>query len=178
MKTRKLFLVLILVVILLLGSVLVVSAANSKIRVTGGFNNTFFGIGWEWINVNILLDSETFAAKGNLKYSVFEDEHGRNVKFSWRGEPVCAAAGELDGLPTVAVVIKIVEQKNMDPTWVGKFAIITFSDGGQNASQDMLGIAGWDFLNNSPLDHQPESCDFVAPWVIYPSQNGNLTIHD
>jgi len=175
MKTRKLFLVLILVVILLLGSVLVVSAAKHTIRVTGGFNNTFFGMGWEWINVNILLDPDTFEAEGKVNYSVYEDAYGRNLKFGWRGEVICASAGKLDSMPTVAVVVEIVEQK-MDPSWVGKFAKVTLTDGGQNASEDWLGIAVWDFDNNTPVTEQP-SCGFAAPLVSYPSQNGNLTIH-
>ena len=176
MKTRKLFLILIIVVILLVGTVLVASAAKNRIRVTGGFNNTFFGMGWEWINVNILLDPDTFEAEGNAKYSVYEDAYGRNLKFGWRGEVVCASMGELDGMPTVAVVIEIVETK-MDPSWVGKFAKTTMTDGGQNASEDWLGIAVWDFVNNTPVDYQP-TCEFTAPLVMYPSQNGNLTIHD
>jgi len=176
MKTRKLFLVLVVVAILLLGSVLVVSAAQSTIRVNGGFNNTFFGMGWEWINVNILLNPDTFEAEGNVKYSVYEDAYGRNLKFGWRGEVVCASAGDLGGMPTVAVVVEIVEQK-MDPSWVGKFAKVTMTDGGQNASEDWLGIAVWDFVANTPVDYQP-TCEFTAPLVKYSSQNGNLTIHD
>ena len=176
MKTRKIFLVLVMVAILLLGSVLVVSAAKNKIRVTGGFNNTFFGMGWEWINVNMLLDPDTFEAEGKVKYSVYEDAYGRNLKFGWRGEVVCASAGELDGIPTVAFVVEIVEQK-MDPSWVGKFAKVTVTDGGENASEDWLGIAVWDFVANTPVDDQPE-CEFAAPVVMYPSRNGNLTIHD
>ena len=89
---------------------------------------------------------------------------------------VCASMGELDGLPTVAFVIEIVETK-MDPSWVGKFAKVTMTDGGQNASQDWLGIVEWDFGTNSPVAKQP-LCDFAPPIVMYPSQNGNLTIHD
>ena len=177
MKTRKLFLVLILVVILLLGSVLVVSAAKHTIRVTGGFNNTFFGMGWEWINVNILLDPDTFEAEGKVNYSVYEDAYGRNLKFGWRGELICASMGELDGMPTVALVVEIIEENVEDPSWVGKFAKITMTDGGTNASEDWLGIAVWDFVNNTPVADQP-TCEFAEPVVMYPSQNGNLTIHD
>ena len=176
MKTRKIFLVLVLVVILLVGSVLVASAAKNKIRVTGGFNNTFFGMGWEWINVNFELDPDTQKAEGKVKYSVYEDAYGRNLKFGWRGELICASMGDLDGVPTVAFVVEIVEQK-MDPSWVGKFAKVTVTDGGQNASEDWLGIVEWDFLANTPVSYQP-TCDFAAPLVMYPSQNGNMTIHE
>ena len=175
MKTRKLFLVLVLVVVLLLGTVLTASA-DDKIRVTGGVNNTFFGVGWEWMNVNFSLDPITYDASGTVRYMVYEDEHGKELKFSWRGEIVCAALGEFNGVPTVSLVIRIVEQRNIDPGWVGKYAKTTISDGGQNASEDMVGIVVWDFPNNSPVDYQP-SCGFDEPRIWYFSQNGNFTIH-
>lgn len=175
MKTRKLFLVLGLVVLLLVGTVLVASASD-KIRLTGGYNNTFFGMGWEWINVNILLDPATHDAEGKAQYMVYEEAEGP-IKFSWRAEALCGAVGEFDNNPTISIVIRIVSVKNIDPSWVGKYAEITFYDGGQNASTDIIGIAGWDFMTNTPLDEMP-SCDFTPPIVFYPSQNGNLTIHE
>ena len=67
MKTRKLFLVLVLVVILLMGTGLVANAAD-KIRVNGGVNNTLFGIGWEWIRVNLTIDPVTHEAIGETNY--------------------------------------------------------------------------------------------------------------
>jgi len=176
MKTQKLFLVLIMVVIFLLGTVLAASAAN-KIRLTGGANNTYFGLGWEWIDLNISLDPDTGDAEGKARYRVYEYADDPKVFYSWVAEPICGAMGVYDGVPTMAFVIKIVEQKNIDPAWVGKYAKMSISDGGQNASQDILGIVVWDLINNTPVSEQP-SCDFAVPLIAYPSQNGNLTIHD
>ena len=176
MKTRKLFPVLVLVVVLLLGTVLTASADN-KIRVTGGANNTLFGFGWEWINVNFSLDPMTYDASGTIRYMAYEDEYGKEIKLSWDGEVICAALGEFNGLPTVAIVTKIVDERNIYPDWVGKYMKTTVSDGGQNASEDMVGITVWDFENNSPVDYQP-SCGFEEPLIWYFSQNGNFTIHD
>ena len=176
MKTRKLFLVLVLVAILLLGTGLVANAAN-KIRVNGGVNNTLFGIGWEWIRVNLTIDPVTHEAIGETNYMFYEDEYGKEFKFSWRGEAVCAAMGEFEGLPTIAVVTKIVEQRNIDPSWVGKYVKTTISDGGPKASEDIIGIVEFDYDNGSPVFEQP-SCDFEEPFLWYFSQNGNLTIHD
>ena len=174
MKTRKLVLVLVLVVILLMGTVLVASA-TTNVRLTGGANNSFFGIGWEWIVANVSLDPVTHETKGIVRYRV--KSYDLDYSESWIGEPVCGAMGEFGGVPTMALVIKIVEVKNIDPEWVGKFLKITVSDGGQNASKDILGIVVWDFFANSPVPEQP-SCNFEEPLVDYPSLNGNLMIHD
>ena len=176
MKTRKLFLVLVLVVILLIGTVLVASATN-KIRLTGGINNTFFGFGWEWMVANVSIDPVTSEAEGMTNYKVYVGDENPKYWESWTGEPVCGALGDIEGIPTIALVIKIEEQKNIDPDWVGKFLKITLSDGGQNASEDMVGIVVWDFVENSPVPEKP-SCDFEEPVIAYPSQNGNLSIHD
>ena len=176
MKIQKLFLATILVLILLLGTALVASAADN-IRVTGGVNNSLFGVGWEWIRVNLTIDPVTHEAIGETIYMFYEDEYGKEVKFSWRGEAVCAAMGEFEGLPTVAVVTKVVEQRGIDPSWVGKYVKTTISDGGQNASEDIIGIVEFDYDNGSPVTDQP-SCEFEEPFIWYPSQNGNLTIHD
>ena len=88
MKTRKLFLVLGLVVILLAGTVLVANAAD-KIKVTGGFNNTFFGMGWEWIDVNVTIDPETDDAEGKLRYRVYEYVDDPKIFYSWEADPIC-----------------------------------------------------------------------------------------
>lgn len=177
MKSQKLFLVLVLVVILLLGTVVAASAAN-KIIVTGAVNNTYFGMGWEWSYGPTFIDPVTHVADGKSTYRVYMyDENNQKYWMSWVGEAVCGELGEFNGMPTVAVVTKIVAQKNIDPSWIGKYLKTTISDGGQNASEDMIGIVVWDFENNYPVDYQP-SCDFEEPLVWYYSQNGNFTIHD
>lgn len=183
MRTRKLFLMLVLVAMLLLGTVLVANAAD-KIRLTGGINNSFFGMGWEWMDLNVTLDPAAPATDntdGKVQYRVYAYADG-NQKYweSWVGEPVCGALGELNGAPTIALVVKITEVKNIDPTnWVGRYMKVTLSDGGQNATEDIIGIVVFDYVNMSPVIDQP-SCEFEVPepWFSYPSQNGNLMIHD
>ena len=66
MKTRKLILALVRLVVLLLGTALVASAGD-QIRLTDGMNQSYFGFGWEWVNVNISLDSRSPAAEGQVK---------------------------------------------------------------------------------------------------------------
>jgi hypothetical protein len=176
MKTRKLFLVLGLVVILLAGTVLVANAAD-KIKVTGGSNNTFFYQGWEWIDVNVTIDPETDAAEGKLRYRVYEYADDPKIFYSWEADPICGTLTEVDGVPTISLVFEITEVKNMPADWIGKYAKISISDGGQNASEDMLGIVVWDFYTNQPVSEMPTSCEYEVPVVEYPSQNGNLTIH-
>jgi hypothetical protein len=179
MKTRKLFLILGLVVILLLGTVLVANAAN-KIIVTGAVNNSYFGMGWEWSYGPTFIDPVTQEAVGKSTYRVYlYDESNKKYWMSWVGESVCGALGEFDGKPTVAVVTQIVSQKNIDPSWVGKYLKTTISDGGENASQDIIGVVVWDLEENGPVDYMP-SCDFEKPMedFWYYSQNGNFTIHD
>ena len=182
MKTRKSILVLVLVVILLLGSVLVSSAEN-KIMLTGGANNSFFGLGWEWMGYNVTLDPSaplTDNADGKVRYKVYEyDENNQKPWGSWGGEPVCGALGEFNGAPTIALVIKVTEVKNIDPYWIGKYMKVTVSDGGQNASEDTIGILVFDYDTMSPVDYIP-SCEYEVPgpYSWYPSQKGNLTIHD
>ena len=179
MKTRKMFLVLAIIVALLLGSVLVASASD-LIRITGGANNTYFGMGWEWMGWEVTLDPAAPPddnADGKVRYRVYV--HDGNPRFweSWVGEPVCGALGEFNGAVTVAMVIRVTEVKNIDPYWEGKYMKVTVTDGGQNASKDIIGIAAFDYDNMVPLVDQPE-CDFEEPVIWYPSLNGNLMIHD
>ena len=139
MKTRKLILVFCLVVVLLLVTVITASAAD-KIRLTGGFNNTYFGLGWERIDVNVALDPVTFDADGKVRYSVYEYADDPRINYSWAAEPICGSLGEFQGAPTIALVIRIDEVKNIPELWVGRYAKITMTDGGENASNDLLGI--------------------------------------
>jgi hypothetical protein len=176
MKTRKLIVALGLVVLLLVGSVLVASAAD-KIKLTGSANNTYFGLGWEWIDANVTVDPMTGDADGKLRYRVYEYADDPKVFYRWTGEPVCGALGDIDGVPTLALVIQIQEVRNIPEEWVGRYAKITVTDGGENASQDLFGIVVWDFENNMPVSEQP-TCKFAEPFIAYSSQNGNLTIHD
>lgn len=182
MKNRNLFLAIVLTAILLLGTVLVASAAD-KILLTGGINNTYFGFGWEWMNFNVSIDPAappTDNTDGKVHYRVYIDDGSPKEWENWIGEPICGAFGYLNDVPTIALVVKILEVKNIDPAWEGKYLKVTLSDGGQNASEDMVGIVEFDLINAQPVPDQP-SCDFVEPediLVQYPSQNGNLTIHE
>lgn len=177
MKMRKLILALVLVATLLVVTVLAASAAK-MVRVTGGVNYPYRDgpedeIGWAYYAGNITIDSVTGDAEGFTHYKSYSVEKPKDWG-GWNGEAVCGAVGDIDGVPTVVYVVRVVEAS--DPSWVGKYAKVSITDGGQNAAEDMVGLVVWDLVNG-PVEIMP-SCDFELPFYAWPGVNGNLTIHD
>lgn len=180
MKARKMFFVLVLAALLLLGTVLVASAANTA-RLTGSFHYDYEETGRAWSTLNVSFDPVTYDAEGVIHYRVYGVNENPKEWESWVGEPVCAALGEIDGHPAVSLVVQVVEQNNIDPAWVEEYPYMKYTviDGGQNASEDWFGLVVWDLLNNHPVADMP-SCEFEEPlpFAIWPGVHGNFTIHD
>jgi len=174
MKLRKWMLVFVLVVILLVGSVAAANA-SARLRVTGGINYPYppdTQSGWAWAEMSITIDSAG-NAEGMMRYKSYTVDKPKDWG-GWVGEPICGAFGEYMGLPTVSIVFRVEDTVDA-PSWIGKYAKASISDGGQNAQNDLLGLVVWD-LENGPVEEMP-SCDFEEPFFAWPGVNGNFTIH-
>jgi len=168
---KKVILVAILVAMLLAGIVLVASA-KGLIKVTGSMNYPY-GDGWGWAQMNIKLDPATGEAVGFGQYRSYSNPDNPKEFGGWRGKAVCGEYGEYNGDPAVVAVLQLEETTNFV---VGQYIKFVMTDGGPDASDDMVGLIAF-----PPVDEHP-GCDFEDPmpfeWAVWYGVNGNVMIHD
>lgn len=162
---KKLLLILTLVLVLLVGSVIAARAA-SPTRIAGSMNYPYYD-GWAWATMNVAVDPDTGEASGFIHYKSYPTEKIEEW-YGWTGEPVCGSFVEYEGMPAAVLVIKIVEAPDMES---GTFLKILVADGGQNASEDLIGL-----IIFPPQESDP-GCGFVEPYYEWFGVNGNITIH-
>ncbi len=173
MKLRKWVVIFIVVAILLVGTVMAANAA-AKLRVTGGINYPYppdTQAGWAWAEMNVAIDADG-SADGMLRYKSYTVEKPKDWG-GWIGEPICGAFGEYLGLPTVSIVFEVIDTVDA-PSWVGKYAKASITDGGPKAEDDLVGLVVWGL--DGPVATMP-TCEFEAPFFAWPGVNGNMTIH-
>ena len=169
---KKVILVAILVAVLLAGIVLVANA-KGLVKVTGSMNYPY-GPGWGWVQLNVKIDPSTHAVEGFIKYRSYDNE-GMPPEFGgWYGIPICGDYKITDnGDPAVSLVVQLSESTYWPNDYFVKFVVV---DGGQNASQDWVGLVVF-----PPEPSQP-GCDYEEPLDIegfsWYGVNGNVMIHD
>ena len=172
---KKILLVVLLLLIFLVASYASVGAKTGT-RVTGSMNYPDpFSLELDpprgWGQINFIIDSEGNPegnATGFAKFTGYTTVDKQPKDFSWYGSAVCGEIVDYGRNPAVVVVVQIKEATHLPLNQYLKFIIV---DGGQNASEDMLGLIGAFPSLNKP------SCSFEGPWMSWYAVGGNVTIH-
>lgn len=170
MKTRKVSLLLIVLVILL--SIFSLACVGRKAHLRVKIDYPYGPSGWAWVQGHIKLDPNTGEASGLGKFTAYTDVP-ENLGY-WVGPAVCGSLGESAGKPAMDLVFRIDEVNNMPEEWVGKYMKIFYADGGNNPEDDLLGIVVWDPVTG-PVIEQP-SCEFEVPVGTWSPTNGKIVI--
>ena len=170
---KKILLVILLLLVFLVASYVSVGAKTGT-RVTGAMNYPDpWSSGWGWGELNIIIDPDgnlDANAAGFAKFRSYTVDDPKDWG-GWYGSAVCGDLGEYDGNPAVVVVVEIEETTGANVFGVGQFMKFIIVDGGQNASEDMIGMI------TAPLVDDQPNCEFELPWFIWNAVGGNVTIH-
>jgi hypothetical protein len=163
MKNKKLHLVVSLAAVLLLASVMVVSAAPKR-AITGAVNYPWVdGRGWLEINVHQTETGEVF---GRVRYKALTSE--TNGWRKWDSTPICMSFDVYEGNPAASLVFQI---NDITPGGLGVpgqyIKIWVVDTGPQN---DLVGMNVY-----PPVDDQP-NCDYELPFFFLTAEHGNYVI--
>ncbi|MEJ2759745.1 MAG: hypothetical protein P8046_14800, partial [Anaerolineales bacterium] len=107
---------------------------------------------------------------GFINYRSYSEEKPKNLG-GWKGTPICGEYSTYNGFPAVVLVVQLDEA---DVWTAGDYVKFMMVDGGQNATEDLLGLIVF------PPIPEPPNCDFELPPDIpgfsWYGVNGNLTI--